>query len=111
MKNDVKGVYNRTFIFWEEEYVYWKECTNVYLMFIDLQTCLVVEESPFVPKRTVFGSWIDKFFQTSNYKKIKKISNDMQARNILICALSVNEYFSISHYKTTKKIWDVLQVL
>jgi hypothetical protein len=40
----------------------------------------------------------------------KKWSCDWKAKNILIFAIGVDEYYLISHLTSTKEMWDTLEV-
>lgn len=69
---------------------------------------VAVTDGPFIPKgdNDVVKhpkDWTDDETQNASY--------DLNARNILISALSMEVFYSILHHKSAKAMWDTIQTL
>lgn len=111
MDTEPKGAYNRAFIFTCENDGYWKAYMRIHINSIDKgvwediingpnEIIMPNGEGVIVPKSE--GQWndIDR----------KLWSHDWKAKNILISALDVDEYYRVSYREITKAMWDILEV-
>lgn len=108
---DPKGAYNRAPVFVGENYEYWKDCMSVHIMSIDMEVWNSIKNGRFNPTKVVDGVVQYKTEEEWTDDDKKKVQYDLKARNILISAIGVNEYYSISHCKTAKAMWDALMDL
>lgn len=110
-KDGPKGAYNKALIFVGENYMCWKDCMYMHLIFIDRLLWVVIYDNPFISKSTVYDIFVKKDHNNQIDEETYKTSYNLETSNILIFALKENVYFSISHCKTAKIIWVALQVL
>lgn len=81
------------------KYDYWKECLIVYIQSVNMDVW-----------DSLVSEWFEQQADWTNDDK-KKVQYNLKVRNILICAVRVNEYHSVSHCKISKAIWDALESL
>ena len=79
-----------------------------------MDVCDVVVNGPFQPQIVADGEdgeVLDKPKADWNDDNKNKVQYDLEARNIIISFLGVNEYHSVSHCKTSKAMWDALEII
>jgi hypothetical protein len=111
MDSEPKGAYNRAPIFNGENYGYWKDCMRVHINSVDRLVWAAIENGQFqITMTNAAGAIVPKPKDDWNEKDEKKWSCDWRARNMLISALGVDEYYRVSHCTTAKEMWDALEV-
>ena len=111
MDNDPKGAYNRAPIFTSENYSYWKGCMRIHINSVDRKVWKVIQDGPMdITMTNVNGVVVPKPEAQWNEEDEKMYSYDWKARNMIIAALGVDEYYRVSHCTTTKAMWDSLQI-
>ena len=111
MSNDPKGAYNRAPIFSGENYSYWKDCMRIHINSIDRKVWKVIQDGPMeITMTNADGFVIPKPEAQWNEEDEKKYSYDWKARNMIIAALGVDEYYRVSHCTSAKAMWDSLQI-
>src|SRR3954470_2341235 len=111
MASGPKGAHNRAPVFNGENYGYWKDCMCVHINAIDRNIWTAIVNGPFqITMTNEAGAVIPKPEDTWNAEDEKKYAYDWKARNILISALGVDEYYRVSHCRSAKAMWDTLQV-
>src|SRR4051812_39401699 len=111
MASGPKGAHNRAPVFNGENYGYWKDCMCVHINAIDRNIWTAIVNGPFqITMTNAAGAVVPKPEDTWNAEDEKKYAYDWKARNILISALGVDEYYRVSHCRSAKAMWDTLQV-
>ncbi|MCH95995.1 zinc knuckle family protein, partial [Trifolium medium] len=83
----------------------------VHIIAYDKGVWNVVANGPFVPKMTnAAGVEVLKPENEWTSEEEKKVAYDWKARNILISALGMEEYYRVSHCTTAKAMLDALEV-
>lgn len=98
MENDPKGAYNRVLVFTGDNYSYWEDCMRVHINSIDRKIWKVILEGHMeITMTDEEGVTIPKPEAQWNENDEKDHTYDWKARNMLIAALGVEEYFRVSH--------------
>lgn len=84
---------------------------SIFLEDVGVDIWDVVEDEPYVPF-TLIESDAKKVKPKDEWNEDdkKKVQCNGHAKNIIIFALSRDEFFRLSNYETTKEIWDTLRV-
>ncbi|MCI30561.1 hypothetical protein A2U01_0051771, partial [Trifolium medium] len=97
MAPEPKGDYKRAPIINGENYMYWKDCMQVHIIAYDKGVWMVVANGPFVPKITNAADVeVPKPENEWTTEEDKKVCYGWKARNILISALGMDEYYRVS---------------
>ncbi|XP_058721912.1 uncharacterized protein LOC131593431 [Vicia villosa] len=111
MASGPKGAHNRAPVFNGENYGYWKDCMCVHINAIDRNIWTAIVNGPFqITMTNAAGAVVPKPENTWDAEDEKRYAYDWKARNILISALGVDEYYRVSHCRSAKAMWDTLQV-
>lgn len=83
---------------------------KIYLQSIDYCLWEVVQNSPFVPTKTVDGKTVPKEPKEWSDDNKNNLSLNARAINILYCALDKDEFNRISSCKSAQSIWHTVEV-
>jgi len=90
-------------------YHYWKTCLQNFIEAIDLNIWEAIEIGPYIPTMVAGNTTIEKPRKEWSEEEKKLVQYNLKAKNIIISALGMDEYFRVSNYKNAKDMWDTLQ--
>lgn len=92
-------------------YMYWKERMLIFLEANGLDVLDAVENGPYIPHNlSANGTKTNKPRVDWDDEDKKRVGYNAKAKNIIIAALSGDEFFRVSNCKIAKQMWDMLQV-
>ncbi|KAK7275147.1 hypothetical protein RIF29_16256 [Crotalaria pallida] len=83
---------------------------KIFIEAIDIDVWNAIENGPYIPRRKINDEVVEIPRASWNDDDKKKVSYDLKAKNIIMSALSYDEFFRVSHCKNAKQMWDVLQL-
>ena len=99
---------NRTPLFTGENYAFWKIRMRIFVESIDKGICDAIENGPYIPMTFIDDKEVEKNFHNWTLDEQKRAQYDIKAKNILVSALTMDEFFRISQCSTAKAMWEVL---
>jgi len=101
---------NRPPMFGGVNYAFWKIRMKIFMESIDMGIWDAVVSGPFIPMQVVKDETVKKpWFEWSDSER-KKAQYESLAKNIIISALNMDEFFRVSQCSSGKEMWEVLEV-
>ncbi|XP_012844683.1 PREDICTED: uncharacterized protein LOC105964724 [Erythranthe guttata] len=91
-------------------YSTWKNRMQEFLISIHCDLWTIILEGPFIPMKDIKGEKVTKEWKELTSADKYLVSMNSKAKNILSCALTINEYNRVCSCSTAKDMWEMLQV-
>jgi len=106
----VRASINRPPMFGGVNYVFWKIRMKIFMESIDMKIWDAVVNGPFIPMHVVKEENVKKTWSEWSESEKKKAQYDSLAKNIIACALNMDEFFRVSQCVSAKEMWEILEV-
>ena len=83
---------------------------QIFIEEIDLNIWEAIKVGPYVPTMVAGNATIEKPREEWTKDERILVQYNLKAKNIIISALGMDEYFRVSNCKSAKDMWDTLQV-
>ena len=95
---------NRPPLFTSDNYALWKVRMEIFMGSVDRGIWEAVQNGLYIPKITVGGVEVEKSYFDCTVEENRRAQFDFKARNIILSALTPNEFFKVSVYKSAQEM-------